>query len=66
MCRLAKKREEGESHIAVATLPLYIRLAVFRHRHHVGVYIFDCAKHAAVFDRQRLSELGSEIRGGQR
>jgi hypothetical protein len=47
-----------------ATSPLCARLAVFWHRHHVGAYIFDCAKHAAVFDLQWSSEFGSEIRGG--
>jgi hypothetical protein len=47
----------GQSYTAAATLLLCTRLAVFWHRHHVGAYIFDCAKHAAVFDRQRLSDL---------
>ncbi len=28
----------------------------------LGAYIFDCAKHGAVFDRQQLNELGLEIK----
>src|SRR5690242_13647927 len=62
VCRLAKKREEGVSQCGPQRRPCALVSRCF------GTAIMwartSSAKHAAVFDLQWSSELGSEIRGG--
>ena len=48
--RLAKKREVGRSHSAARKR----RPCVVSRCLGTPAYIFDCAKHGAIFDRQRL------------
>jgi hypothetical protein len=51
VCRLAKKREVERSHNAARNVAPALVSRCFDTAIMLGAYIFDCAKHGAIFDR---------------
>jgi len=51
VCKLAKKREVERSHNAAHNVAPALVSRCFDTAIMLGAYIFDCAKHDAIFDR---------------